>query len=136
MSLTNRIGFRAALRSGNPRGLPGPFADRMYGDFDRRTRRAVLRLYRSVDDVAGEGRRLASALRPLDRSALVIWGKQDPYLPAALAERQREAFPDAEVHVLEDSGHWPFVDRAERVEELLPRTGSAAAQLSRSSPRR
>lgn len=91
----------------------------MHADFDRRTREAVLRLYRSVEDAAGEGRRVAEALRPLDRPALVVWGKRDPYLPAKLAERQREAFSGAEVHVLEQSGHWPFVDQADRVEGLL-----------------
>ena len=82
----------------------------MYDDFDRGTRRAVLDLYRSVPDVAAAGERLAAALRPLDRPALVLWGRHDPYLPVAHAERQRAAFPRAEVRVLERSGHWPFVD--------------------------
>ena len=79
-------------------------------DFDRGTLPAVLDLYRSVDDVGAAGERLAAALRPLDRPALVLWGRRDPYLPVAHAERQREAFPGAEVRVLERSGHWPFVD--------------------------
>ena len=82
----------------------------MYDDFDRATRRAVLDLYRSVADVGGAGQRLAAALRPLDRPALVLWGRRDPYLPVAHAERQREAFPSAEVRVLDGSGHWPFID--------------------------
>ena len=110
MATTTRLGFRALLRRGNPRGLPPKFADRMYDDFDRGTRRAVLDLYRSVPDVAAAGERLAAALRPLDRPALVLWGRHDPYLPVAHAERQRAAFPRAEVRVLERSGHWPFVD--------------------------
>ena len=82
----------------------------MYDDFDRGTRRAVLELYRSVADVGAAGERLAAALRPLDRPALVLWGRHDPYLPVTHAERQREAFPHAEIRVLERSGHWPFVD--------------------------
>jgi pimeloyl-ACP methyl ester carboxylesterase len=82
----------------------------MYDDFDDHTRRAVLELYRSVPDVAAAGERLAAALRPLDRPALVLWGRHDPYLPAALADRQRDAFPHAEIRVLECSGHWPFID--------------------------
>ena len=61
-------------------------------------------------DVAGDGERLAQALRPLDRPALVLWGRHDPYLPVTNAERQRAAFPRAEIRVLERSGHWPFVD--------------------------
>lgn len=27
--------------------------------------------------------------------------------------------PDAQMHVLPDSGHFPFIDQADRVEELL-----------------
>jgi pimeloyl-ACP methyl ester carboxylesterase len=82
----------------------------MYEDFDGGTRRAVLRLYRATRDIAGLGRRHAAALRRLDRPALVVWGKHDPYLPLSLAQRQREVFPDVRVVVLEGSGHWPFAD--------------------------
>jgi integrase len=110
MAATTRAGFRLLLRRGNPRGLPRAFVDRMYHDFDRHTRRAVLELYRSVPDVAAAGERLAAALRPLDRPALVLWGRHDPYLPATLADRQRDAFPHAEIRVVERSGHWPFID--------------------------
>jgi pimeloyl-ACP methyl ester carboxylesterase len=110
MATTTRVGFRLLLRRGNPRGLRRTFVDRMYDDFDRHMRRAVLELYRSVPDVAAASERLAAALRPLDRPALVLWGRDDPYLPATLADRQRDAFPHADVHVLERSGHWPFVD--------------------------
>lgn len=119
MATLTRTGFGASLRRSGPQRLPGPLVDRMYEDLDRATRRAILRLYRSADDPAGEAPRLVEALRPLDRPALVIWGERDPYVPAALAERQRQGFPSAEVHVLEQSGHWPFVDRSERVEGLL-----------------
>jgi hypothetical protein len=38
------------------RPATGVFFDRMYDDFDRCTRDAVLRLYRSVPDVAGRRR--------------------------------------------------------------------------------
>ena len=65
MATTTRRGFRLLLRRGNPRGLPRAFVDRMYDDFDRTTRRAVLELYRSVPDVARAGERLA---RPCARS--------------------------------------------------------------------
>ena len=119
MALTTRPAFRLALRRGNPRGLPTAFVDRMYRDFDWGTRRAVLKLYRSARDVDGQGRRLAEAIRPLNRPALVIWGRQDPYVPVELAERQREVFPRMEIAVLEDSGHWPFMDNLESVARTL-----------------
>ncbi len=119
MAALTRTGFGASLRRSGPRRLPGPLLDRMYEDLDRDTRQAILRLYRSAGDPAGEAPRLVEALRALDCPALVIWGEHDPYLPAALAERQRQAFPSAEVHVLPESGHWPFVDQGERCEGLL-----------------
>jgi len=119
MATTTRAGFGVGLRRGQARRLPGPFVDRMFEDFDRDTRAAILRIYRSVGDLDELGRGLVAALRPHDIPALTIWGADDPYLPAALAERQREVFPSTEVHVLEGCGHWPFVDRGDRVEELL-----------------
>jgi pimeloyl-ACP methyl ester carboxylesterase len=119
MATTTRPGFRMLLRQGNPRGLPAEFVDRMYDDFDAATRRAVLRLYRSVPDPAGDAARLAVALREVDVPALVLWGGHDPYLSPQLAERQREVFPAARCVVLPDSGHWPYADDPGRVAHEL-----------------
>jgi pimeloyl-ACP methyl ester carboxylesterase len=112
-----RSGFRLLLGRGNPRGLPRDFIDRMYDDYDRATRRAVLRLYRSTPPDFGGA--LAPRLRELDRPALVVWGAADPYIPVEQAERQRESFPHAQVVVLERSGHWPFVDDPAAVERRV-----------------
>jgi hypothetical protein len=46
-------------------------------------------------------------------------GPPRPYLPVALAARQREAFPSAPIEVLDGSGHWPFIDDPERTERLV-----------------
>ena len=110
MRTGTRAAFRKVINSGHPRGLPDRFVDRMYDDYDAGTRRAVLRLYRATDDPGALGVALGKRLRPLDRPALVLWGAHDAYLPVAYAERQREVFPRAEVHVLEESGHWLFAD--------------------------
>jgi pimeloyl-ACP methyl ester carboxylesterase len=114
-----RPAFRMLTNLREPRSLPRAFVDRMYDHFDRRTRRAVLRLYRATDDPSKVSHELIERLRPLGLPALVIWGEHDAYLPVAYADRQREAFPDAEVHVLAGSGHWPFVDDPPAVERLL-----------------
>jgi pimeloyl-ACP methyl ester carboxylesterase len=127
MATTTRPGWRLLLRRGNPRGLPRAFVDRMFDDFDAATRRAVLGLYRSVEDVAGSAQRLAPALRGHDIPALVLWGGRDPYLPPSLAERQREAFPRARCVVLPESGHWPYVDDPDRV------AGELAVHLTRAA---
>jgi pimeloyl-ACP methyl ester carboxylesterase len=91
----------------------------MYDHMDAGTSRTILRLYRATDEPGALGRRQADALRPLDRPALVVWGAHDPYIPVAMAARQREAFPSAEVEVLQDSGHWPFADDPDAVGRLV-----------------
>jgi pimeloyl-ACP methyl ester carboxylesterase len=114
-----RPAFRWMIDRGEPRGLPRPFLEAMYDHYDRRTRRAVLKLYRATDDPGGAAAEIAAALAPRDIPALVVWGEGDAYLPARFAARQRDAFPSAEVHVLPGSGHWPYADAPAEVEALL-----------------
>jgi len=114
-----RSAFRFLLNRNEPRGLPRDFVEAMYDHFDRRTRKAVLKLYRATDDPGGMSEALVGLLAGREIPALVIWGEHDAYLPWKYAERQRDAFPAAEVHVLPASGHWPFVDAPETVERLF-----------------
>jgi pimeloyl-ACP methyl ester carboxylesterase len=116
---TTRSGFRLLVNRSEPRGLPREFLDGMYDHLDRRTKRAVLKLYRATDDPGAASAELTALMAPRDLPALVIWGEADAYLPASYAARQREAFPSADVHVLPASGHWPFADAPETVERLL-----------------
>jgi pimeloyl-ACP methyl ester carboxylesterase len=118
-AITNRRGYRFALNRNEPRGLPREFVETMYDHYDRRTRRAVLKLYRATPDPGGMSENLIGLLAPRDIPALVIWGEHDAYLPASYARAQEQAFPSADVHVLPASGHWPFADAPETVERLL-----------------
>jgi pimeloyl-ACP methyl ester carboxylesterase len=118
-ALSFRAGMKRALAAAEPKGLPEEFMDRMYDQYDRRTKKAVLKLYRSADDPGAAASEFSAWMAPKDIPALVIWGQGDAYLPSGYAARQREAFPSAEVHVLPGSGHWPFVDAADAVRELL-----------------
>lgn len=117
MATTIRPVFKWSLRAGSPRGLPPEFLDRMYDDFDTPTRKAVLKLYRASPTSLLES--MSGGLRALDVPTLVVWGAKDPYIPVAQAELQKQTFPRSEVHVLEDSGHWPFMDNPERTRELV-----------------
>jgi hypothetical protein len=98
----------------------------MYDDYDRATRCALLRYYRSVRDAtAGDPNALAAkqaeALRPRNLPALVIWGEKDPYIPVSQAYRQKEVFPRARVAVFAGSAHWPFVDNATKTRAAVVR---------------
>ncbi len=114
-----RRAFRTMIDRSEPRGLPRPFVERMYDHYDRRTKRAVLKLYRATDEPGAPDPQLVAALKAADPPTLVIWGGGDPYLPSSYAERQREFLPRAEVHVLAHSGHWPFADDPAEVQRLL-----------------
>jgi pimeloyl-ACP methyl ester carboxylesterase len=138
MATASRPGFRLLLGRENPR-LTRDQLDRIYdASRSRATKRAVLKLYRATP--AAMLAAPAAALRPLDCPALVIWGTQDAYLPREQAERQRQAFPSAQVELLDGHGHWVMLEDPERVASLvipflrrqLP--GPAAAAGSSASP--
>ena len=121
MYTITRPAFRLAMRLINPKPLPKAFVDRMYDEFDRDTRRAALRLYRSVDDPGAASKIVGATLGGSERPVLVIWGFHDVFLPYTYAQRQREFFPNAEVRFMHHSGHWPFVDETEWVSHELDR---------------
>ncbi|MGN6816604.1 MAG: alpha/beta fold hydrolase [Solirubrobacterales bacterium] len=114
-----RRAFRSMISRKEPRGLPRDFVETMYDHYDKRTRKAVLKLYRATDDPGSMSENLIAIFAPRDIPALVIWGEQDPYLPSSFAVRQRDAFPSAEVNVLPASGHWPYADSPDTVERLF-----------------
>jgi len=119
MATATRPAFRLLLGHGTPRGLPRAFVDRMFRDFDRGTRRAVLRLYRATSEFQTFSTLVSTSLGPLDLPVLVIWGRHDPYLPARYAERQRDVFRRGEVAVPDDGGHGPFADDPETFTRIL-----------------
>ena len=116
---TTRWAFHVVLKHGNPRGLPKPFIDGMYDNYDGGTRRAILKLYRATNDLGAAADAAQAALKPLDLDCLVIWGKRDPYISWRFADQQRETFPRADIVYLEDSGHWPFIDNPQAVTDTL-----------------
>ena len=114
---TTRALFKLWMRRGNVRGLDAQWLNELIDEDERRTRRATLTLYRNTDEPGS--RMLGQALAPQGKPALVIWGRRDPYISWRYAERQRETFPDAQVHVWEDCGHWPHVQHRERTAEQV-----------------
>ena len=130
MATTTRAGVRMVVGHDNPR-LPRSAIDRIYdASRPRRTKRAVLKLYRATPASAMGA--LRDPLRALDRPALVVWGTADAYIPWQQAERQRESFPSARIELLEGLGHWPFIEDPARVSEaVLP---FLRAQVHATSP--
>lgn len=117
-AMTSRSAMRNALKRGQPRPLPEEAFELFYrANKDRGTQRAILRLYRASPASAMVA--LGEPLRALDRPTLVVWGAHDPYIKVEQAEKQKRAFPSAEVVVLGESGHWPMWDAPEEIEAAI-----------------
>jgi pimeloyl-ACP methyl ester carboxylesterase len=117
LAVTRPALVRAILRRENPR-LPAREAAIIAALLaPRATRRAVRKLYRATDPQQPAD--VIPALRPHDLPALVVFGADDPYVPAEQAALQREAFPSAQVEVLPGLGHWPYYDDPPAVAALV-----------------
>ena len=124
MKIPNWITFRLGLKIGNPRGLPPEYLDGVIKNFDRGTKKAVLKLYRNTNVEKMNEVLVNNAIKsllPLNIPCLVIWGKKDMYVPYKYATDQKEIFPEAEIVLFEDSGHWPFIDNPAEFEKILIR---------------
>jgi pimeloyl-ACP methyl ester carboxylesterase len=130
MALTARPGLPSVMRffgRGTPHQLPREVVRGWRDRYDWPTRRAMLRFYRATPPgccphtttTSTPFRPVADALRALDRPALVVWGAHDRFLPLAHADRQLEAFPSAQVRVLDDSGHYPHLDDPDGVAAVV-----------------
>ena len=110
---------RAQLARENP-GLPRDWVAVLADHLQpRKTRRAVLRLYRSTRSADAE--QLAARLRERDHDALVIFGDADAYIPVEQAHRQVRVFPRAQIAILPGLGHWCWLEDTDRVaDRLLP----------------
>jgi pimeloyl-ACP methyl ester carboxylesterase len=114
---TTRPLFKLWMRRGNIRGLDSQWLDELIDEDERQTRSATLKLYRNTDEPGSP--MLGQALAPHRKPALVIWGRRDPYTSWRYAERQRETFPEAAVHVWDDCGHWPHVQHPGRTADTV-----------------
>ena len=112
---TTRVAMAHLLRLARPghAAMPEEFIDMIWECWDRGTARAVLRLYRSADPEALAA--AGSGLERIDCPALVVWGRQDPYLGTEVGRRYAARLPGSELLELERAGHWPWLDRPELV---------------------
>jgi pimeloyl-ACP methyl ester carboxylesterase len=117
--LTTRKRFQNGLTASGAMPLPEDFLERMYQDYDRDTRRSILKLYRAMDVPYPASSSWKTALASLDPPALIAWGEQDRFVPPRAIERIKAALPGAEVAMLPDSGHFPFADDPESTASLV-----------------
>jgi pimeloyl-ACP methyl ester carboxylesterase len=110
---------RTMLARENP-GLPAQWVDTIVSHLmPEKTRRAVLRLYRSTRPADMD--QLAARLRQHDHDALVVFGDADAYIPADLAHRQVQVFPRVDIRILRGLGHWSWLEDTDAVaDQIVP----------------
>lgn len=114
MAIANEQGFKRTLRE-----LPPADLDVMWKNFDRRSRRAILALYRATDMEAQTAQLPQIRLLASQWQSTVIFGVDDPYLPVKFAERNKESLPNATVHLIDGAGHWPHLEKPDAVSAAL-----------------
>jgi pimeloyl-ACP methyl ester carboxylesterase len=87
---------------------------------DAANRRAFFRGLRDVIDFDGQA---VSAFGRLHRAAglptLIVWGAQDPFIPASHAVAAHEAIPGSRLEIFEGVGHYPHCEAPGRFVEVL-----------------
>ena len=112
----SRIFIGRQMRSAfhDPRRFPESLWERRFQDYvNSRASAAVLRASALHD--------LRPDLHRLRQPSCIIWGKDDPVLDPADASRLDEMLSSSPstLHLLEECGHIPHIERREKVEEII-----------------
>jgi len=105
-----------ALARPGRRPLPDSMLDEIASNWDAGMSRAVLGLYRSADPdvLAAAGTRLDDLGCP----ALVLWATEDPYIGVEQGRWYEAALPDVRLELIDDAGHWLWLDRPEVLDKV------------------
>jgi pimeloyl-ACP methyl ester carboxylesterase len=119
MTILNRWVIRTITRLQRPRLKPldAALLDRMARYLDPGTKRAILRLYRSADPADLE--RHGAGLRAMRCPALLVWGRQDPYIGLQEMDVLAARLGGAVEKVVVEGGHWPMSDTPEVFERAV-----------------
>lgn len=118
MASSSKWGFKQLSRQANFTSgpLPPAFLDRFWPDFDRGTRRAIVRLYRSAppERLARAGERLGELRCP----TLILWSTNDPYIGREWGQRYADALGgQVRLEMIERAGHWMWLDRPDVIDK-------------------
>lgn len=86
-----------------------------YGSADYASASPVMRqtLVKSVNED------LEELIKFIPAGALLIWGRNDTATPVADGEKMHSIIPGSELFIIEDAGHFPFIDQPFEVMKVL-----------------
>ncbi len=78
------------------------------------------RILRGTDHFAGHHlQRIRSKLQSIQVPVQVIWGNQDSIFPLRHTSSLLQAFPQAQLHTIEQCGHWSPLDAPEEIADCM-----------------
>ena len=82
---------------------------------------ATMTIIRKYISIWGVRRRyvVTERLSSLSTPTMLFWGTDDEIIPVKHAHRAAQMIPNAEMHVFEDCGHWPQMERTEEFNRLM-----------------
>ncbi len=106
----------------NPALIPSDLVEALYEERRRPgNKEALLHILRAGVTVRGvkAAMVLRDHLSSLSVPTLVMWGRQDRVFPVAHGEEAARRLPQGRIHVLEECGHWPHIERREEFDQVL-----------------
>ena len=84
-------------------------------------REATINIIRKYISVWGVRDRyvVTNRLKNLDIPTMLFWGADDEIIPVKHAHRAAQLIPGSELHVFENCGHWPQMERTEEFNRLM-----------------
>ena len=122
------MGYKAFYKA-MKKAAPVLTAQQIRANYDKlsfKNRRRILDFYRTLDPNVFLGWEDQLLKVTSSIPSQVIWGKKDAFLPASLAKR----FGAKHVYVLDEVGHWPMLERATEVTELIRAQANGIAKES------
>ena len=85
--------------------------------------KAFLRCLRANAGLSGQDKSIygpnVSGLPTIRNPVLVVWGRQDQFIPVAHAEVAAKGLPDVRVRIVDNCGHMPMLEHKEAFSQLL-----------------
>ncbi|MCH9037618.1 MAG: alpha/beta fold hydrolase [Chloroflexi bacterium] len=81
----------------------------------------MLKILRTGTNIRGQkaGFVLLDQLDSLGTPTLILWGAQDSIFPVAHARRAHGRIPGSKLHIFQDCGHWPQMEKSEEFNALV-----------------
>lgn len=108
------------LRQARPgwRPMPAEFVARVKRNLaSPDARRAILALYRSAHPQRLD--ELGSGLVTFKAPTLLLWAREDPFIGTVYGERLAARLPEAELRLIDDAGHWAWLDQPGLVDQTI-----------------